>query len=56
MSPPDVPASLRQRVREAAHGRCGYCLSPQQYVMGKLEIEHVVPRAQGGSDDESNLY
>lgn len=24
--------------------------------MGKLEIEHVVPRARGGSDDDSNLW
>jgi hypothetical protein len=24
--------------------------------MGKLEIEHIVPRALGGSDDESNLW
>ena len=24
--------------------------------MGKLEIEHLVPRARGGSDEESNLW
>ena len=24
--------------------------------MGKLEIEHLIPRAHGGSDDESNLW
>jgi len=24
--------------------------------MGKLEIEHIIPRAQGGSDDKSNLW
>jgi len=24
--------------------------------MGRLEIEHIIPRAQGGSDDESNLW
>lgn len=47
---------IRRRVREAADDRCGYCLSPQRYVMGKLEIEHIIPRAQGGCDDESNLW
>lgn len=47
---------LRQRVREAAGERCGYCLSPQPLVMGKLEIEHIIPRAGGGSDEESNLW
>ena len=56
MSPTDLSASIRQRVREAARDRCGYCLSPQQYVMGKLEVEHIPPRAQGGSDEDSNLW
>jgi hypothetical protein len=39
MSGSDVPAVVRQRVREAAGERCGYCLSPQHLVMGKLEGE-----------------
>jgi hypothetical protein len=56
MSLTDVPASLRQRVREAARDRCGYCLSSQRYLMGKLEIEHIIPRSRGGSEDESNLW
>lgn len=56
MSTTDVSSSIRQRVREAACDRCGYCLSPQRYVMGKLEIEHIIPRARGGSDDEANLW
>lgn len=56
MSAPDISTSVRQRVRETALHRCGYCLSPQKYVMGKLEIEHIIPRARDGSDDESNLW
>lgn len=55
MNSPEIPAAVQQRVREAARHRCGYCLSPQQYVMGKLEIEHIISRARGGSNDESNL-
>ncbi|MGH9945504.1 MAG: HNH endonuclease [Pyrinomonadaceae bacterium] len=51
-----IPAPLRRRVREAALNRCGYCLSPQTYVMSRLEVEHIIPRARGGSDDESNLW
>jgi AhpD family alkylhydroperoxidase len=50
-----VPAALAQRVRTAADNRCGYCLSPQHLVMARLEIEHLVPLAKGGTDDESNL-
>lgn len=56
MTPVTVSEALRQRVREAAHNRCGYCLSHQRYVMGQLEIEHIIPRARGGSDDELNLW
>ncbi len=39
-----------------AHHRCGYCLSPQHLVMAKLEIEHIIPLAKGGTDDEVNLW
>ena len=56
MSTTDVPHALRQRIREAARDRCGYCLSSQRYVMATLEIEHLIPRALGGTEDESNLF
>lgn len=51
-----VPAVVARRVREAARHRCGYCLSPQRLVMARLEIEHVVPLAAGGTSDEANLW
>jgi len=56
MSGADIIKEVRRGVREAAGERCGYCLSPQRLVMGQLEIEHLVPRARGGSDEESNLW
>lgn len=56
MSGADIPEAVRQRVRAVAGERCGYCLSPQQLVMGQLEIEHLIPRACGGSDEETNLW
>src|SRR5690348_12967884 len=52
----NVPAVIAQRVRAAAGNRCGYCLSPQRLVMARLEIEHIVPRSKGGSDEELNLW
>lgn len=52
----DIPAGVERRVREAARHRCGYCRSPQQLVMARLEIEHIVPLAKGGTDDETNLW
>ena len=56
MSGASIPESLRQRVRASAKERCGYCLSPQRLVLGWLEIEHIVPKARGGTDDEQNLW
>lgn len=50
------PATIDQRVRKTAQNRCGYCLSPQHLVMARLEIEHIMPLAKGGSNDESNLW
>jgi len=56
VSKAQIPAEIRQRIREEAGHRCGYCLSPQHLVLGVLEIEHIVPKACGGMDDESNLW
>jgi hypothetical protein len=53
---PYLPANVEQRIRQAAKNRCGYCLSPQHLVMARLEIEHIVPLAKGGSSEEDNLW
>lgn len=47
--------SLRQFVRDRAGDRCEYCLSAQEFVMGRLQIDHIQPIVQGGTDDEGNL-
>jgi hypothetical protein len=51
-----VSEEIRQRVREQAGNRCGYCRSPQHLVLGTLEIEHLAPRGRGGSAEEDNLW
>jgi hypothetical protein len=51
-----IPQKVRDRVREQAGNRCGYCLCPQRLLYYILEIEHIVPRADGGSDEEHNLW
>jgi len=51
-----IPAALRQRVAEAARFRCGYCLTTQRVVGPLLELDHIVPQAQGGTHDEDNLF
>ena len=47
---------LRRRIQNQAQNRCGYCQSQQQYVLGKLEIDHIIPVATGGTDNEENLW
>lgn len=51
-----IPIAVVRRVRAAAGEQCGYCLSPQRLVMARHEIDHLVPRNCGGSDDEPNLW
>jgi hypothetical protein len=51
-----ISAAIKARIREAAKNRCGYCQSQQKYVLGILEIEHMISTAAGGSDEEENLW
>ena len=51
-----IPVEVERRVRAAARDRCGYCLSPQHLVLAALEIEHIIPRSKGGTNDEVNLW
>lgn len=51
-----VSDELRVRIRAQAGERCGYCQSAQRYVFAPLEIDHIVPTARGGTDDEDNLW
>ena len=45
-----VSSHLRERIRQQAQNRCGYCLAHQDYVLGWLEIEHIIPTGVGGTD------
>jgi hypothetical protein len=50
-----ISDEVRARVRSAFGDRCSYCRSAQKYFLGVLEIDHIIPRVDGGTDDESNL-
>lgn len=51
-----ISETLRERIRAQAGEQCGYCRSLQKYILGLLEIEHIIPKAKGGTDDEDNLW
>jgi len=51
-----IPREQRRRIAEEAQYRCGYCQT-QEVVSGiPLTIEHLTPKAKGGSDDNENLW
>ncbi len=51
-----MDTAVRQFVRQRAQHRCEYRQLRQEYLPLKpLQIEHIIPRKHGGSDDPSNL-
>ena len=47
-------AGLRAAVEQRAGRRCEYCQSPQDACGYRFHLEHVVPIAEDGGDDDSN--
>jgi hypothetical protein len=47
--------TIKERVRQRAKNRCEYCLSNQEYILGRLQIDHIQPVAKGGTNTEDNL-
>jgi 5-methylcytosine-specific restriction endonuclease McrA len=48
-----LPGTLRWQVISRARGRCEACGISSE--LRALEVDHIVPRSQGGSNDPSNL-
>lgn len=48
-----VPGSVRYEVLKRARYRCELCGGHEEHVA--LHVDHIVPRARGGSDDISNF-
>lgn len=51
-----ISDKLKNKIRREAGNRCGYCLTPQEIISMLFEIEHLHPIAEGGTDDEENLW
>lgn len=49
-----IPLSQRERILAKGNGLCGICGSPIR-PYDEVHIDHIVPVARGGSDDDSNL-
>jgi hypothetical protein len=48
------PSRLRREVEIRAGGRCEYCRAPQAVCGYCFHLEHIVPRAAGGSNGLEN--
>jgi HNH endonuclease len=55
MSKTYIPASLRRLVVERAHNCCEYCLIPQEIVLAKHQVDHVIAEKHGGETVSENL-
>ena len=56
MTADDAAGVLREHLlREAGH-RCGYCRSSDRITGIRLILDHLIPRARGGTDDEAHLW
>jgi len=51
-----ISEDLKNKIRREARNHCGYCLIPQEIVSIRLEIEHLRPISDGGTDAEENLW
>lgn len=51
-----VSKPLYARLSRQAGTRCGYCRTSSQVIGQPLTVEHIIPRALGGSSHEDNLW
>ncbi len=51
-----ISRKLREKIIQTAKNRCGYCQTPQDLVPIPFEIEHILPKAAGATNDEENLW
>jgi hypothetical protein len=51
-----ISRALRNQIADEAAHRCGYCLTDQRVSGAQMHIEHLLPKARGGSSDRDNLW
>lgn len=50
-----MPAALRHRVEQRAHGLCDYCRSCAEYTGHDFTVDHILPESLGGATAFDNL-
>ena len=52
----NISDKLREKIRQTVRNRCGFCLFLQRYSLSVFQIDHIIPLAKGGTNDEENLW
>lgn len=55
MTSRSIPVALRALVRQRAKGRCEYCQTSEWLSGLPGEVDHIIPRADGGQTTAENL-
>src|SRR5687767_2645852 len=50
-----MPHRLYPTVAVRADHRCEHCAAPEVIAADRFQVEHIVPRSRGGSDELPNL-
>jgi hypothetical protein len=50
-----LKADLIRRVWQRAHNRCEYCQLPAAFYPAPFQIDHILARQHGGTDEPENL-
>ncbi len=52
----NISDKIKAKVRKSANYRCGFCLFQEYYSHTTFQIDHIIPIAKGGTNDEENLW
>jgi CRISPR/Cas system Type II protein with McrA/HNH and RuvC-like nuclease domain len=52
----NVSDKLKAKVRKSSKYRCGFCLFQESYSHTTFQIDHIIPIAKSGTNDEENLW
>lgn len=55
MTSPSIPKALREQVKHRANFRCEYCQTSEWLSGIEGEIDHIIPRSEGGASQSGNL-
>lgn len=50
-----IQKAIRDKIKKVANGSCEYCKAIRSYSSSPFAIEHIIPVAQNGSNEFSNL-